>query len=426
MKNKVYYARGGVDTVITEKDMRDALDSTFKELGVIDSVLIIPPDISRLHSRAGEITRMTYDFYGDKVKDIMPALGTHMKMTAEELEKMFPGVPLDLFREHKWREDIVSLGDVPAEYVKEQSGGLVDYPYPAQVNKILAEGGHDLALSIGQVVPHEVIGLANYTKNIFVGLGGAEGIHKSHFLGAVYGMERIMGRVDTPVRNVLNRAADMFTQHLPLIYVLTVLGPDSEGGLVMRGLYIGEGYDCYRQAAELSVKVNFERVEKPIKKCVVYLDPDEFRSTWIGNKAVYRTRMALADGAELIVIAPGAREFGEDPEIDPLIRKYGYCGTEKVLEAVKNNKDLQDNLSSAAHLIHGSSEGRFSISYAPGSLTKDEIEGVGYKYLDCKETMEKYMSEKRMTGWHEIAGEEIFFVANPATGLWAHESRLTD
>jgi nickel-dependent lactate racemase len=302
----------------------------------------------------------------------------------------------------------------------------VDYDWPAQVNRLLVDGGFDLIFSPGQVVPHEVIGMANHSKNVFVGVGGSEGIHKSHFLGAVHGMERIMGRADTPVREVLDYAAREFATQLPILYALTVLGPDVQGDLKLRGLYIGDGRECFEKAAALAVKVNLTMVEKPIRKCVVYLDPEEFRSTWLGNKAVYRTRMAMADGGELIVMGPGVKEFGEDKEIDALIRKYGYKGTPKTLSAVKENADLGANLSAAAHLIHGSSEGRFSITYAPGKLTREETEGVGFGYSEIQPLMDKYNPSKLKTGWNRVDGEEIFFVGNPALGLWAHEDRFKD
>jgi nickel-dependent lactate racemase len=156
---------------------------------------------------------------------------------------------------------VVTLGEVPAEFVKQASEGKVDYAWPAQVNKLLAEGGHDLILSIGQIVPHEVIGMANYNKNIFVGTGGAEGINKSHFLGAAYGMERIMGRANNPVRSVLNYASDHFANHLPIVYVLTVIGKGGDGGLAVKGLFIGDDAECFEAAAELSLQVNFEMLD---------------------------------------------------------------------------------------------------------------------------------------------------------------------
>ena len=423
----LYFAKGSKDTVLTESDIKEGLISAFEKLGDRKKVLALPPDFTRFHSRAGEITKYAYHYYKEKMTDVLPALGTHFAMTEKEIEIMFGDVPKNIFRVHRWKEDLHTLGEVPSEYVNEVSEGKLNYTWPAQVNKLLVDGGFDLILSIGQVVPHEVIGMANYNKNIFVGTGGREGINKSHFLGAVYGMERIMGRALSPVRKVLNYASDNFAKHLPIIYIQTVIGKDENGKLVMRGMFIGDDFECYKLAADLSLEVNFEMLDKPLKKVVVYLDPSEFKSTWLGNKSIYRTRMAIADNGELIVLAPGLREFGEDKDIDKLIRKYGYKTTPEVLKYVDENDDLKNNLSAAAHLIHGSSENRFTITYCPGNITKEEIESVNFKYGDLKTMMEKYNPEKLKDGFNKMLdGEEIFYISNPALGLWAYKERFID
>jgi hypothetical protein len=237
-------------------------------------------------------------------------------------------------------------------------------------------------------------------------------------------MERIMGRPDNPVRRVLNYAADRFLNQLPIIYVLTVIGRNQADDNVVRGIFIGDDAECFTRAAELSLEVNFEMMEQPVAKAVVYLEPHEFHSTWLGNKAIYRTRMALADDAELIVLAPGVREFGEDPRIDQLIRKYGYRGTPATLAAVEQNSDLAGHLSAAAHLIHGSSEGRFRITWCPGQLTREEVEGVSFEYADLAGMLNKYKPDKLRHGYNMVDGEEVFYVANPGLGLWAHRDRF--
>jgi nickel-dependent lactate racemase len=345
-------------------------------------------------------------------------------MTPAALTRMFGDIPHSLFAVHNWRTDVVTLGELPASFIQQQSGGLVDYTWPAQVNRMIPEGGFDLVLSIGQVVPHEVIGLANYNKNILIGTAGPLSIHRSHFLGAVVGMEQIMGRMDNPVRRVLNRAADEFLANLPIIYALTVIGTNPAGELVVRGLFVGDDLECFRLASDLSVHCNIKLLDRPIRKAVVYLDPEEFHSTWLGNKAVYRTRMALADDAELIVLAPGVQQFGEDPTIDRMIRKYGYHGTPATLEKVAQNPELAAELSTAAHLIHSSSEGRFRITYCPGGLSREETEGVGFRYADLARTLARYDPAKMQEGYNTIDGEEIFFISHPALGLWASRSRF--
>ena len=420
----LYCAVGGTQTELSAQQLKHLLAESLAKLGARSRVLAVPPDQTRFHSRAGDLTRFAWEYYGDRLKAVLPALGTHTAMQPHQLTHMFGEIPQHLFRVHNWRTDVETLGEVPAEFIHTVSEGKLSYTWPAQVNRLITQGGFDLILSIGQVVPHEVIGMANYNKNILVGTGGREGINRSHYLGAVYGMERIMGRAQNPVRAVLNDASDRFLKEFPIVYVLTVVGRAADGGLAVRGLFIGDDAECFELAAALSLKVNFEILDEPIKKAVVYLDPHEFHSTWLGNKAIYRTRMALADDAELIILAPGVREFGEDKAIDGLIRKYGYHGTPATLDAVNKNADLAADLSAAAHLIHGSSEGRFRITWCPGQLSREEVEGVGFEYADLGEMLKRSDPEKLAHGYNSVDGEDIFFIANPGLGLWAHGSRL--
>ncbi len=420
----LYFEWGNKDGAISNENLKKFLYSTLDDLGIKRKVLAIPPDFTRYHSFAGKITELSWTYYSDALKDILPALGTHSPMTSDQIRTMFGKTPADLFRSHNWRSDLYTLGEVPSEYIHEVSEGKLNYSWPAQVNKILVDGEYDLILSIGQVVPHEVIGMANHNKNIFVGTGGAEGINKSHFLGAVYGMERIMGRARSPVRDVLNYASRNFGQDLPIVYIQTVVGKDDAGQLCIKGLYIGDDEECFEKAAELSLEVNFTMLDEPLQKVVVYLDPGEYKSTWLGDKSIYRTRMAIVDGGELIIIAPGLKEFGEDPEIDRLIRKYGYQTTDEILEFTKNNKDLQQNLSAAAHLIHGSSENRFKVIYCPGELSRQEIENVNYEYADIHEMSKVYDHNSLEDGFNTVNGEKIFFISNPALGLWSTKERF--
>lgn len=436
----IYHQQGSETTSLSPDDLRQGLYAALEKFGRVNRVLAVPPDQTRIHSGAGALTRMAYEYYGDRLTDIMPALGTHNAMSINDLNRMYPGIPHHLFRVHDWRNDVVTLGEIPGDFISEITNGALSYPWPAQLNKLIWNGHHDLILSIGQVVPHEVTGMANYNKNLLVGCGGPDGINKSHFLGAVYGMERIMGRADNPVRAVLNEADKRFMKHLPVLYVLTVVGTQprqsrnsatrqhaENNPLVTRGLFIGDDDEVFNLASKLSLKVNFTQLEQPLHKVVVYLDPVEFRSTWLGNKAIYRTRMAIADGGELIILAPGVKEFGEDPEIDRLIRKYGYRGTPAILDAVKNNQDLQNNLSAAAHLIHGSSEGRFKITYCPGHLTRQEIESAGFEFGDLNELIKQFPENHSGDGFSQTpSGEKYFYISNPALGLWTDKNRFDE
>jgi nickel-dependent lactate racemase len=408
------------ETGLEHEKLVDALRQSLSGK-TLKRVLILPPDYTRLYSGAGVITAEYFHMLtamGCEV-DVMPALGTHEPMTRQECEAFFSGVvPFEKLIVHNWRTDVVKLGEVPAAFVSDVSEGLVNTPIDVEVNRHIVDPSYDLILSVGQVVPHEVVGMANYSKNIFVGCGGSSMINSSHMLGAFYGLERIMGKDFSPVRRVFDYAQEHYLSDLPLVYVLTVTTNEGDKTNI-HGLFIGDKRELFEQAVALSQKLNLNYVDKPLQKVVVYLDEREFKSTWLGNKAVYRTRMAIADGGELIILAPGVRKFGEDEANDRLIRKYGYVGRKKVLELTEANNDLKENLSVAAHLIHGSSDDRFSITYCTQVLSGDEVRKANFNYMPYAEAVKRYDPAVLKDGYNTLPdGEEIYYISNPALGLW--------
>jgi nickel-dependent lactate racemase len=422
---------GSGQTVIDEARAKHHLQSLLarlRERGPLRRVLILPPDMTRLHSWAGFLTCELYEQLHQVAEvAILPAVGTHLAMSADELKHMFPGVPHGVFQVHGWRNGVVPIGEVPSALVKQLSEGKLDFSIKVELDRLLIQENWDAIISVGQLVPHEVIGIANHAKNVFIGVGGSDLINKSHWLGAVYGIERIMGRADTPVRAVLDYASEHFARHLPIVYLLTVRARAASGNLVTRGLYSGDDRACFERGAALCRQVNLDRLERAPGKVVVYLDPLEYKSTWLGNKAIYRTRMAIADAGALIVLAPGVRTFGEDAAIDRLIRRFGYRGTHITLAKVRAEPELSANLSASAHLIHGSSEGRFTITYCPGQLSRAEIEGVGFRYGELSALLSRYDPLRLRDGWNRLVdGEEVYFISNPALGLWGTADRFAE
>ena len=414
-----YLAYGNPNAVITTEKKCELLhDLLLNQLsGIGGKILVVPPDITRLPSNAGELTKILYQIWSETKGnqfDILPAIGTHTPMTKRQIKTMFGDLNQASYYDHNWRTGLSPLGQIPSDLVSEVSDGKVDYDISVAVNRRIIEGGYDLILSIGQVIPHEVAGMANGFKNVLIGTGGQEMINKSHFLGAADGIERLLGQTNTSVRQIFNYAHNNFLKQIGIIYIMTVMETSKSGETIMRGLFAGNDHQTFEKAAKLSQTVNIDWLEKPLNQVVVYLDPIEFKSTWLGNKAIYRTRMAIADNGELIIIAPGLKEFGEDPEIDYLIRKYGYSGTETTLQQVLENEDLQANLSAAAHLIHGTSDGRFRVTYATSDLSREEIESVGYEWADVNQVISKFNIEQLTGGFNN----ELFFISNPAQGLW--------
>ena len=408
---------------LSDHAMQAAILESQGSLAGLKKVLIIPPDTTRLHAFAGVLVQQLLSLLPPTCQvDILPASGTHQAMNAADLDLAFPGVPHHLFRVHNWRMDVQKIGEVPAAFLEELSGGRLKQSVPVEVNRLLLDPSYKRIFSIGQVIPHEVAGMANYNKNLLIGCGGPAMINTSHLLGALCGMESLMGRDQTPVHQLFDFAESHFLNDTRIQYLLTVTTVNPAGKVQVQGLGIGRGRALFSQAVKLSQEKNITLLEKPIKKAVVYLRPDEFKSTWLGNKAIYRTRLMMADGGQLVIIAPGVDKFGEDPTIDALIRKYGYLGTDHTLQALEANPDLQANQSAAAHLIHGSSEGRFEVVYAPGGLTAQEVESVGFTYLNPTAALQNYPIECLKPGFNNVNGEEIYYIQNPALGLWALKS----
>jgi len=408
---------------ITDKQIYNTLDTALKSGESIKKALILPPDITRINSYAGPITRMLVKILSKAEIDIMPALGTHAPMTDDEIERMYEGIPKDKFVVHKWRKDVIKIGEIPRGFVREVSSNYMDENIDVEVNKRIMDRSYDIIISVGQIVPHEVVGMANYNKNIFAGCGGSNMINASHYMSALYGMNRIMGKTDTPVRKVFNYAEEKFLFDIPLLYILTVTTQQKKG-VKLECLAAGRGTEIFKEAAQVSAEKNITLLPEPLKKVIVYLNPLEFKSTWLGNKAIYRTRMAIADGGELLIIAPGVRECGEDASNDKLIRKYGYRNSDEIIEIASKNQEIRNNLSVAAHCIHGTVNNRFKVTYAPGYMTKQEIESLNYSYMSLDEALKKYDVNNLKDGFNMVDGEKIFFISNPAVGLWAYEKNF--
>ncbi|HEX5235063.1 MAG TPA: lactate racemase domain-containing protein [Silvibacterium sp.] len=397
----------------------------------LNRVLLLPPDLTRAHSGAGKVTEWIYQEIVAREPQahvrVIPTLGQHIPHTEAENKWMFGSIPNHIILPHDWRGGVSHVGTIAASMVSETTGGVADWPIPVDLNSTLMNEPWDLIVNIGHVVPHEVLGFANHNKNYFIGLGGKDTICASHIAAAVYGIENNLGCLITPLRACFNHAEKTMLGHLPDVYFQIVMRRDADNRLVTSGVYVGDDLDTYLQAARLSRAQNITVFEKPVKKIVAVMQADEFRATWVANKAVYRTRMALADGGELLILAPGVERFGEQPEVDALIRKYGYKGTERTLRLYKTEPDMQAIPHGVAHLIHGSSEGRFTITYAPGKLTREEIEAVGYQYADLATAQKRYGPGKMQEGWNTMLdGEEVYYISTPSAGLWATEAKLNN
>ena len=421
-------AEGLSKASITELTQRFADEARKRICKRPKKVLLLPPDITRAHSGAGWITEELYRIFASSADvHLIPTLGQHIPHTIEQNRWMFGNIPEERIHAHDWRNGSKVIGEVPDTFVRKVSDGQADWPIPVSLNRFLLEGGWDLILHIGHVVPHEVLGFASHNKNYFIGLGGKDTICASHMMAACCGIENNLGRLITPLRACYDRAEEECLAHLPDAYLLLTMAYDSADHLAHTGVYAGNDTATYLEAAKASQRQNIQ-VVPPLKKVVAVMQGDEFHSTWVANKAIYRTRMAMADGGELLIIAPGLRRFGEQPDVDAVIRKYGYTGTARIMNLWRKcpvGGDLRDLTHATAHLIHGSSEGRFTVTYAPGHLSRDEMNSVGFQYMDLESALRRYDPARMRNGFNVMPdGEEVFYINTPSAGLWSTKEKL--
>ena len=420
-----------LDAARLEALMEAALDEARRRISAAPKrVLLLPPDITRKESGSGRLTEILYSRLAaaDAEVHVMPTLGQHVPHTPEENRQMFGSIPEERIHAHDWKNACAEVGEIEAELVEHVSKGAANWPIPIGLNRMIMEEPWDLVINIGHVVPHEVLGFANHNKNYFIGVGSKATICASHMMAASCGIENNLGTLTTPTRQVFNEAEDRYLAKLPDFYVQLVLKWNEAGKLVTTGLHIGDDVETYLAAARQARDENIAVLDEPLAKVVAVMGP-EFHSTWVANKAVYRTRMAIADGGELVIIAHGARRFGEQPEVEALIRKYGYSPRDEILAKYHDPDpkydDLRDIGHGAAHLIHGSSEGRFRITYAPARLSAEDVAQVGYHYLDYQTALRRYEPQGKSEGAYKTAdGEEYYFIPSPATGLWATREKL--
>jgi nickel-dependent lactate racemase len=402
------------------------LESAGQLLGDAQRVLIVPPDFTRLHSFAGEIVNLIMASFGDRVAGVLPATGTHRPMTREEISTMYGFVPTELIRERDWRRSAVRVGELSASEVREVTAGLLDESVPIEIDRALLDPSVDLILSLSQVVPHEVVGLSGHAKNLLVGAGGPSMVNVSHYLGALVGIEEVLGRIATLPRELLERAMDRAMRSLRRVsYLHVVVGadPDRPTRRTPIGWYGGEDRAPFRLAARHAQRENITVLQEPVDRAVVFVDPQVYQSTWLANKAIYRTRMAIRDGGELIVVAPGVSHFGEDSKADALIRRIGYRGRDYALGRMAVDPELAGERSVVAHSLHGSSEGRFTIAYAATQLTKDELQSVGFEAAPVDRWSRYFFGDTHPMGVHEIEGVTTLFVDDPGQGLWMSRDR---
>jgi nickel-dependent lactate racemase len=356
-----------------------------------ERVLAIIPDKTR-DDNTHHLFPVAADFLAQRGVasfDALVAQGTHPPMSeSQKLAKIgrteFSGQLFD----HRWDEpdELITIGELSAETVRQLTNGLLQHAIPVSLNKLLAPGIYDTVLVFGATVPHEVAGFAGGAKYFFPGVAGPELTHTTHWLGALAGIENIIGQVDTPTRRLIEAAADLIPARI--ISLNTVVSRNGNDELVTYALFAGNIREAFRRAAEVSRQVHIRYTDRKYKRVVALLDP-HYDELWVGGKASYKLGAIVEEGGELIIYAPHLSKLSETH--GRLSEKYGYAPLESVRDMLGVSQELRENLCIAAHLAHVAYAGRldadgkvvprYRITMATG-LDEETCRRVNLGYLD--------------------------------------------
>ena len=353
--------------------------------------------------------------------DALVAQGTHPPMSqAQKLAKIGVGIGATSFAgqlfDHRWNEpeELTTLGELSADTVRELTGGLIEHAVSVSINKLLAPGVYDVVVVFGATVPHEVAGFAGGAKYFFPGVAGPELTHTTHWLGALAGIENIIGEVETPTRKLIEAAADLITAHV--ISLNSVVSRDANGELVTYALFTGDFREAFRRAAEVSRQVHIRYTGRKYQTVVALLDP-HYDEMWVGGKASYKLGAIIEDGGELIVYAPHLTKISETH--GALIEKYGYAPLEVVRDMLGASAELRENLCIAAHLVHVAYAGRtdehgrvvprYQITMATG-LDEETCRRVNLGYLDYRTLDLEALNSQADTLIVKDAGRDLYKV----------------
>jgi nickel-dependent lactate racemase len=373
-------------------NLRSIVEQALDVIQPGERVLAIIPDKTR-DDNTHELFPIADEFLrkrGVAAFDALVAQGTHPPMSeAQKFAKIgnrdFRGSIFD----HRWDEpdELITLGELSADLTRELTGGLIDHAVPVTINKLLAPGVYDTVIVFGATVPHEVAGFAGGAKYFFPGVAGPELTHTTHWLGALAGIENIIGRVDTPTRRLIEAAADLIPAR---IISLNTVVSRNDGELTTYALFTGDIREAFRRAAEVSRQVHIRYTGRKYKRVVALLDP-HYDELWVGGKASYKLGAIIEAGGELIIYAPHLTKLSETH--GALIEKYGYAPLESVRDMLGVSQELRENLCIAAHLAHVAYAGRidtegkivprYQITMATG-LDEETCRRVNLGYLDYR------------------------------------------
>ena len=413
---------GSAATDLTAAEMRPIVEDALRSIGRGTRVLAVVSDRTRDDNTPElfPLVSQTLARAGAASLDVLIAQGTHVPMNdGDKRAKIGAGLAalplLGTVFDHHWdrESELTTLGTIGGEVIAAETGGLLHESVSIRLNAHLAPGQYDMVLVLGATVPHEVAGFAGGAKYFFPGVAGPELTHMTHWLGALATIERVIGRVETPTRRLIEAAAAFVPA--PVIALTTVSTRD-QAGLKTRALFAGDLRGTVRRAAEVSQQVHVRYTGRRYKRVVAILD-EHYDELWVGGKASYKLGGVIERGGELIIYAPHLSAISLTH--GALIEKYGYAPLERVRDMVEGSDELRANLCVAAHLAHVSYAGdrnadgvvtpRYRITLA-ANLSEEVCRRVNLGYLDMRTFDPRAFRDNPDTLTVDNAGRDLYLV----------------
>jgi len=413
---------GSAAADFSPRELRAILEQSMMSIAPGARVLAIIPDKTR-----DDNTDLLFPFAAEILAarkiaqlDALVAQGTHAPMTVDEKRSKIGGTSVpglgDIY-DHQWNvpEELVTLGQLSGDRVRDLTGGLLTDAVSINLNRRLGPGVYDTIVIFSSTVPHEVAGFAGGAKYLFPGVAGPDLTHATHWLGALASIENVIGRIETPTRHMIEAAADFVAAQI--VTLNSVITREEDNRLRTHALFTGDYREAFRRAAEVSRQVHIKYTGRKYRRVVALLD-EHYDELWVGGKASYKLGGIIEEGGELIIYAPHLRSISETH--GRLIEKYGYAPLDRVREMVALSAELQNNLAVAAHLAHVSYAGqrdemgrvipRYRITMA-SALDEETCRRVHLGFMDYRRFRREDYESDSDTLIVERAGRDLYLVA---------------
>ncbi len=387
---------------LINSELNEIVWKALKDFRNARKVLLMHPDYTRKDFSDRLVPLIYKELKNKGMEEIhsLNASGTHRRMREDEIYAKL-GISNDIHftftynHEYHDPDQLAVMGEIPASFVAEKTNGEFLQSIPVSVNKLITKD-YDLVIALSATIPHETTGFSGGLKIFFPGISGLEVINLFHWAGVLTGIPKIIGSVDSPARNIINKASDcVFKRTKAPIVSFNMVSEEKNNDIIPKGLYIGVGINgfvaAYKKAARMSSKLHIVYINNSLDVALQVID-ENYDEVWTAGKGSYKLQRpgVMGNKGEIIIYAPHINCFHSKPDMDTAIRQVGYHCLGYVKHFLRLNPKFNRNV--AAHVINVRGPGTYNsttgkedfllkVTLATG-IPEDVCKAVGLGYRD--------------------------------------------